>query len=114
MSEITNTNAVDKNKIEAGEEEASKTTENIDFKVIYNKKKIDITFPLDGLVIDLKTHLQKIISVPKEMQKVMIKGLAKDQDTLRSLGVTNGKTQFYKNAKTVLSKHLINKFFIIS
>ncbi|CAD6239451.1 GSCOCG00008694001-RA-CDS [Cotesia congregata] len=111
LSEITNTNAVDKNKIEADEEEPSKTTENIDFKVIYNKKKIDITFPLDGLVIDLKTHLQKIISVPKEMQKVMIKGLAKDQDTLRSLGVTNGAKVMIVGSKLddVLSVSVPNK-----
>ncbi|XP_001605168.1 ubiquitin domain-containing protein UBFD1 [Nasonia vitripennis] len=62
--------------------------EKIDFKVIYNKKKIDITFALDGTVAELKGHLQNIISVPQSMQKIMIKGLAKDDQTLRSLGVT--------------------------
>lgn len=64
--------------------------EKIDFKVIYNKKKIDITFALDGTVGELKAHLQNIISVPQSMQKIMIKGLAKDDQTLRSLGVTKG------------------------
>ena len=67
--------------------------ENIDFKVVYNKRKIDVSFDLDGTVADLKTHLQSIISVPAAMQKVMIKGLAKDKQTLRSLGVTNGNIQ---------------------
>lgn len=64
--------------------------ERIDFKVIYNKKKIDVSFDLDGTVAELKTHLQNIITVPKAMQKVMIKGLAKDEQTLRDLGVTSG------------------------
>lgn len=39
---------------------------------------------------ELKAHLQNIISVPQIMQKVMFKGLAKDDQTLRSLGVTKG------------------------
>lgn len=64
--------------------------ESIDFKVIYNKQRISVNFPLDGTVAELKTHLQNIISVPEAMQKVMIKGLAKDDQTLRSLEVTKG------------------------
>ncbi|XP_011862608.1 PREDICTED: ubiquitin domain-containing protein UBFD1-like isoform X2 [Vollenhovia emeryi] len=66
------------------------STENIDFTVIYNKQKISVNFALDGTVAELKTHLQKIISVPQAMQKVMFKGLAKDDQTLRNLGVTKG------------------------
>lgn len=64
--------------------------ESIDFKVIYNKQRIDVNFPLDSRIAELKAHLQNIISVPQAMQKVMIKGLAKDDQTLRSLGVTKG------------------------
>lgn len=66
------------------------TKEMIDFKIIYNKRKIDVNFPLDDTVKNLKAHLQDIIAVPQAMQKVMIKGLAKDDQTLRSLGVTKG------------------------
>ncbi|KAI4484226.1 hypothetical protein M0804_007682 [Polistes exclamans] len=65
--------------------------EKIDFKVIYNKQKINVNFALDGTVAELKTHLQNIISVPHVMQKVMFKGLAKDEQTLRNLGVTKGE-----------------------
>ncbi|KAK0163651.1 hypothetical protein PV327_007312 [Microctonus hyperodae] len=72
------------------EQSTDKHSESIEFKIIYNKKKIDITFSLDRTIAELKDHLESIISVPKEMQKVMIKGLAKDQDTLRSLGLANG------------------------
>ena len=35
----------------------------------------------------LKSHLQPIIEIPPAMMKVMIKGLAKDKDTLAQLGV---------------------------
>ena len=65
-------------------------TENINFTVIYNKQKISVNFALDGTVAELKIHLQKIISVPQAMQKVMFKGLAKDDQTLRNLGITKG------------------------
>ncbi|XP_020295892.1 ubiquitin domain-containing protein UBFD1-like isoform X1 [Pseudomyrmex gracilis] len=64
--------------------------ENINFTVVYNKQKISVNFALDSTVAELKTHLQKIISVPQAMQKVMFKGLAKDDQTLRNLGVTKG------------------------
>ncbi|PSN43632.1 Ubiquitin domain-containing protein UBFD1 [Blattella germanica] len=64
--------------------------ESVDFKVIYNKNKFDVNFLLDNTVGQLKQHLQGIIGVPQSMQKVMIKGLAKDERTLRELGVTKG------------------------
>lgn len=66
------------------------SVENINFTVIYNKQKISVNFALDGTVAELKMYLQKIISVPQAMQKVMFKGLAKDDQTLRNLGVTKG------------------------
>ena len=61
--------------------------EKVEFKVIFNKKKYDVSFPLDKDVFALKTHLQSVIEIPPAMMKVMIKGLAKDEMTLRSLGV---------------------------
>lgn len=64
--------------------------EEVDFKVIYNKKKYDITFPIDSDVGALKSHLQTLIGIPPAMMKVMIKGLAKDEMPLRKLGVTKG------------------------
>ncbi|XP_071452222.1 ubiquitin domain-containing protein UBFD1-like [Hetaerina americana] len=66
-----------------------KVVENVDLKVIYCKKKFDVTFPLDNTVAELKFHLRDIIGVLPLMQKVMIKGLAKDEQTLRELGVTS-------------------------
>ncbi|KAK6630732.1 hypothetical protein RUM44_002901 [Polyplax serrata] len=64
--------------------------EAIPLKVIYNKNKYDVNFPLNQTVMQLKHHLQNIIGVPRAMQKVMIKGLAKDDRTLKELGVTKG------------------------
>jgi len=72
------------------ESEKVKDMEMVEFKVVFNKKKYDITFGLDDTVGALKVHLQDIISVPSTMQKIMIKGLAKDEMTLRKLGVIKG------------------------
>ena len=58
--------------------------------MIFNKKKYDVTFPVDSDVGALKSHLQTLIGIPPAMMKVMIKGLAKDEMTLRKLGVTKG------------------------
>lgn len=83
-------------EIAAQERDATATTsenepqENIDFNIIYNKQKIIVNFRIDGTVSELKQHLQNIIAVPQAMQKVMFKGLAKDDQTLRSLGVVKG------------------------
>ena len=80
----------------ASEDDATATTsqENIDFIVIYNKQKININFRIDGTVSELKNYLQNIIAVPQAMQKVMFKGLAKDNQTLRSLGVVKGSVLY--------------------
>lgn len=44
-------------------------------------------------MLELKHYLQNIISVPEAMQKVMFKGLAKDNQTLKSLGIVKGKIE---------------------
>jgi hypothetical protein len=53
---------------------AQSSGERIDFKIVYNKRKYDITFGLDDTVGQLKAHLQDVIGVPSAMQKIMIKG----------------------------------------
>jgi len=62
----------------------------VEFKVIFNKKKIDVAFSEKATIGELKSHLQTIIGIPPAMMKVMIKGLAKDEMTLSKLGVTKG------------------------
>lgn len=62
----------------------------VDFIVVYNKKKYDITFNSNKTVKDLKAYLQGLIGVPQHLQKVMFKGLAKDDQTLKDLDVKSG------------------------
>lgn len=67
---------------------SAKAEENlVEFKVVFNKKKYEICFDINKDVAALKAHLQPIIEIPPAMMKVMIKGLAKDKDTLAKLGV---------------------------
>lgn len=73
-----------------GEQAASDPKEVVNFIVIHNKNKFDVDFPLDDTVSKLKLHLQNIINVPQSLQKVMYKGLAKDDKTLREIGITQG------------------------
>lgn len=69
------------------DEESKK--ECVNLKIVYSKSKLDINFPINSTVGELKEHLENIISVPKSMQKVMIKGLAKDEQILKNIGVVN-------------------------
>jgi len=75
---------------EVTENPEKENKEKVDFKVVFNKKKYDVSFDLDDTIGALKVHLQDIIDVPNTMQKVMIKGLAKDEMSLRQVGVTKG------------------------
>ncbi|XP_022091440.1 ubiquitin domain-containing protein UBFD1-like [Acanthaster planci] len=78
------------NSAEETTPEVLKPKEMVDFKVMYNKQKYDVSFDLDGTVATLKTHVQTITSVPAEMQKLMYRGLMKDDKTLRELNVSKG------------------------
>jgi len=64
--------------------------ETVEFKIVYNKQRHDVTFPLDDTISTLKQHIQKLTGLPPAMQKVMYKGLAKDERTLREVGVVQG------------------------
>jgi hypothetical protein len=46
---------------EAVESEEVTPKENVDFKIVYNKTKHDINFPLDHTIELLKRHLQDLI-----------------------------------------------------
>ncbi|XP_033629999.1 ubiquitin domain-containing protein UBFD1-like [Asterias rubens] len=70
--------------------EAAEPKETVDFKVVFNKQKHDVSFDLDGTVSSLKIHLQTTTGVPSGMQKLMYRGLMKDDKTLRDLKVTKG------------------------
>ncbi|KAL1451773.1 hypothetical protein WDU94_006121 [Cyamophila willieti] len=61
----------------------------IAFTVIYSKEKFDVKISENSTVLQLKTYLEPIIGVPQGLQKIMFKGLAKNDQTLKSLGITN-------------------------
>lgn len=70
--------------------ETAGPSETVDFKVIFNKTKHEVTWELDKTVLSLKNHIQTLTKVAPSMQKIMFKGLAKDEKTLRELGITKG------------------------
>ncbi|CAG0918554.1 unnamed protein product [Notodromas monacha] len=68
--------------------ENSAPREAVTFNAVYNKKKYEITFDLDETIASLKKHLESIINVTSDMQKIMVKGLADNKKTLREVGIT--------------------------
>lgn len=72
------------------EQSISAVVENIDVKVIYNKKKYDVSVPADLMISEFKQKLQGLLGVPDSMQKLMFKGLLQDSQTITSSGITKG------------------------
>ncbi|KAI8439913.1 hypothetical protein MSG28_001372 [Choristoneura fumiferana] len=72
------------------ESEVCEIPEQIEFTVVFNKVKHDITFAYDASVLELKAHLERICGVPLSAQKLLIKGMARDDMTLRKAGVVKG------------------------
>jgi len=96
VEELTSSTTSESDRPEATEckidntQTSTSATEKIEFKVVFNKKKFDISFDSNETIGALKSHLQDIIGVPSTMQKIMIKGMAKDEMTLKKLGVVKG------------------------
>lgn len=72
------------------EAEICEIPEQVEFTVVFNKSKHDITFAYDASVLDLKAHLERICGVPQSAQKLIIKGMARDTMTLRNAGIVKG------------------------
>ena len=51
----------------ANADDDDEALEKVEFKVIFNKKKHDVTFPLDHDVGALKSHLQPLIGITPAM-----------------------------------------------
>nr|XP_019605713.1 PREDICTED: ubiquitin domain-containing protein UBFD1 [Rhinolophus sinicus] len=64
--------------------------ELVDLKIIWNKTKHDVKFPLDSTGSELKQKIHAITGLPPAMQKVMYKGLVPEDKTLREIKVTSG------------------------
>lgn len=72
---------------------------SVEFTIIHNKEKYTVSMPLLSTIEQLKNKLVDIIGVPAKMQKIMIKGLAKDDQTLESLNVTSSSKIMVVGAK---------------
>jgi len=62
----------------------------IDIKVVWNKTKYDVAVTPEETVADLKAKMQALTQLPPSMQKIMFKGLCKDDKTMKDLKVTKG------------------------
>ncbi|XP_038618327.1 ubiquitin domain-containing protein UBFD1 isoform X2 [Tachyglossus aculeatus] len=71
-------------------DEAEAGKELVDLKIIWNKNKYDVKFPLDNTGAELKQKIHSITGLPPAMQKVMFKGLLPEEKTLREIKVTSG------------------------
>jgi len=65
--------------------------ETINFTLNFNKKNYPIDFGVDDSVANLRSHIASLTGVPANLQKLMFKGLVKeDSKSLRQLGVVAG------------------------
>jgi hypothetical protein len=71
----------------------------VEFTIIHNKDKYTVSMPLLSTIGQLKDKLVDMIGVPSKMQKIMIKGLAKDDQTLESLNVNSSSKIMVVGAK---------------
>lgn len=71
----------------------------VEFTIIHNKDKYVVSMPLSSTIGQLKDKLVDMIGVPSKMQKIMIKGLAKDDQTLESLNVSSSSKIMVVGAK---------------
>jgi hypothetical protein len=75
-------------------------SELVNFKVVYNKQSFNVSFPMDSTVLSLKEHVQQLTDVEVNNQKMMFKGLMKDDMTLRDHKLTNGSKVMIVGSKT--------------
>jgi len=81
-------NEVDEEKVEKKEE---KVIEKVKFSVNFKKQVFAIEMGWDQTVGDLRQEVAKLSGVPAALQKLMLKGLLKnDNDTLRNAGFSDG------------------------
>ena len=73
-------------------------------KCFNHRDSLHLLLDVNKDIAALKVHLQPIIEIPPAMMKVMIKGLAKDKDTLAQLGVN--KTSKVNAARAYLKNLL--------
>jgi len=77
-------------QVESLPEESKEPEPEVDLRVIYNKQPIPIKISLKKTVGDLKLMIEKTTGVAPALQKVLVKGMPKNDVILESLGLTSG------------------------
>ncbi|XP_028406585.1 ubiquitin domain-containing protein UBFD1-like [Dendronephthya gigantea] len=71
-------------------EESTSLAKMISFRVVWNKKNYDVTFNSNDTVESLKKHIETLTGLPVSTQKLMYKGLVKDDSkTLNDIKLIN-------------------------
>jgi hypothetical protein len=65
-------------------------SDNIDFKIVYNKQNYNVSFSLSASILSLKQHIETLTGVPHSMQKLVYKGKPDDVKTLGECGLVKG------------------------
>lgn len=86
-------------KKETVENVVAKLPKPIKFVVIHNKIKYTVSMLPSSTIRQLKDKLFDIIGISSQVQKIMIKGLAKDDQTLESLNVNSSSEIMVVGAK---------------
>jgi len=103
VKEVTTESAVEEQSTESAvkDEACDLILESppVEFTIIHNKDKYTVSMPILSTIAQLKEKLVDMIGVPSKMQKIMIKGLAKDDQTLESLNVSSSSKIMVVGAK---------------
>jgi hypothetical protein len=94
----TNTNIDNTTNVDVDTNDSVTTTNDtppadgpdVSFKVSYLKKMFDVSMPETAQVSDLKRRLSELCGVEAKLQKVMFKGVLKDDVTLREAKIAKG------------------------
>merc|ERR1712025_853302 len=89
MAATLNSNETNSNSKEDAVEKDDNPND-VTFKIVFNKKKLDITWDRTKTISSLKSYIHTITEVPPAMQKLMFKGLLKDAQTLSEAKITTG------------------------
>nr|CAB3267464.1 ubiquitin domain-containing protein UBFD1-like [Phallusia mammillata] len=73
--------------------------DNISFLVVFNKQKLKISWSASDTIANLKAHLHDTTGVPPALQKLMFKGLVKDEQKLSEAGIVNGSKMMLVGSK---------------
>lgn len=57
------------------------------FTAIHNRNRIKMSIPSTNTVLDIKRHLEPLISVPCEMQKLIFQGILHDSTIVQNIGL---------------------------